>query len=514
MNIAIPASSFLIACGSGLLLTPLVRAWALRVDLVDHPDAHRKVHRKSTALGGGIAILLATLAGSLSLLFADANSLRDFSAHADHLAGIAAGVVFIAAVGLWDDAYRLRARYKLVGQIIASSLIVAAGLSFDQVSFAGQIIDLGWLSIPITIFWLVACTNALNLIDGSDGLASTIGIVLCSTIAATAITLQNDVTAVVSLALAGALVAFLRYNAPPATIFAGDTGSMSIGMLAGALSIQSNTKGAAAYALMVPLAIWVIPLMDVGMAVLRRKLTGRSLSAVDRSHLHHCLLERGFGPRQLLLFVGGLCAFCGLGAWLSVRFSNSWFGLLSSIGVISFLVLKGLFGHAEIRLASQHFANLGRRIWRTDGKAKRGVWQSQVRIQGVLPWQNLWEFLVAAADELGLIQLTLDLNLPWLHEGYHASWMQASSNKSEHPVRLTWPLACGGRTIGTLTIVGESGEDQLNWLDKISAFLEEVQDRLPNVETTESPPFTAASETDARRVSVEKSVSLPASENS
>lgn len=490
------AATFLLATAAALLFTPLVRRVAVQLDFVDHPDAHRKVHRKSTAMGGGIAVMAATAVavGAAIILSSDIRSV--FSSRSREFSAIAVAVCLLAFVGLADDLYRLRARYKLLGQLVAATVVAISGLSFERLSFAGFSTGLGWLAVPLTVAWLVTCINAVNLIDGSDGLASVVGIVLAGTIACTSWTLNNPASALVALGLAGALIGFLRYNAPPASIFLGDTGSMTIGLLAGALSIQSHTKSAAGYALLAPLAMWIIPMMDVGMAIVRRKLTGRGISTTDRSHLHHCLLERGFTSWQLLGFVGGLCAFCGLGGWLSVRYSNSWFAIMSSAAVVGYLVCKRYFGHAEFQLARHHFAHLGRQVWRWGGDDRRLPWQIQVRIQGVRPWEDLWAFLVEAAEELQVRQLTLDLNLPWLHEGYHASWARPAAGHNEIAPRLTWPLISGDRNIGTLTIVGASAQEHLMWLEKLLEFLSELQDRLPHAEAAPESFSTAESSDD------------------
>lgn len=495
MNESLWVLAFVSACLASLLTTPVVRNLARRINFVDHPDAHRKMHGSPKALGGGIAVVFSILVSSVLIALIPGASTRIYAGHESQLIGIITGVALICVIGLWDDARRIRARYKLAGQIVASYIIASSGLVFEQVSFAGLVFDLEWLAIPITVFWLVACVNALNLIDGADGLASVIGIILSGTIACTAITLHNDLTAVIALGLTGALIGFLRYNAPPASIFLGDAGSMSVGLLAGSLTIQSNIKGAAAYAILAPLAMWLIPMMDVGMAVVRRKLTGRSLSATDRNHLHHCLLERGLTPRQLLAVVSALSAFCGLGAWLTVRFSNSWFGLLSSLAVVGFLLFKRIFGYVEFQLAGHHLAHLGRRIMQRSSAQGQTPWESQVRLQGVHPWEELWAFLVESAQELQVCRMTLNLSLPWLHEGYHANWMSPKPMNSDGAVRLVWPLVSGDRTIGRLEIVSEVEIDHIPWLEKLGEFLAEVRSRIPDLVPSgpNAPEFTPSS---------------------
>lgn len=482
MNDILIAAALAASMLGSLLLTPAVRFIALRLGFVDAPDAHRKIHATATALGGGVAVLAGVACGVLPALLIPSLTGQLITGHPWELIGVALAVLIICLVGLWDDRCRLSARHKLIGQVAAASIVAYSGLAIEHVTLAGTTFELGWLSVPISVFWLVLCINALNLIDGADGLAAVVGIILCGTITCTAFTLQNELVAFAGASLTGSLLGFLRYNRPPATIFLGDAGSMSIGLLAGSLTIHSSIKGAAAYAMFAPLAMWLIPLMDVGMAVVRRKLTGRGLSVTDRSHLHHCLLDRGLTQNQLLGVIGALCLFCGLGAWLSVRFANGWFALVSAVAVMGFLIFRRLFGHVELQLAGQHLVNLRRNYFPGGKSTSSTIWQSKIRMQGVRPWEELWAFLVERAEHLSIAKLTLDLNLPWLHEGFHANWENNRPRASRPLPRLSWPLTSGDRTIGSLSIVGDANTEQILWLKEVVEFLASVQARIRAIE--------------------------------
>lgn len=492
MNGSLLAAAFGVAFFSSLITTPLVRSLSRRFGLVDHPDAHRKIHRSPMPLGGGLAILLAIgIAALLSLIVPTSSTGRIIGNLPVELYGVGAGVLLICCVGIWDDIRGMKARYKLMGQIVAAAIVCDSGLAIQHLSLLGHSLDLGLFAAPVTIFWLVLCMNALNLIDGADGLATTVGIVLCGTIGATAIELNNELVAFVAFAMTGALLGFLRYNFPPASIFLGDAGSMSIGLLAGGLSIQSSIKGATAFALIGPLAMWALPVLDLSMAVLRRKLTGRGLATTDRSHLHHRLLNRGLSHRQLLLVVGGLCAICGLSAWLTVHFKNSWFALISIVALIVSLVSTRLFGFVEFQLASDHVRRITRQLLNST-QTKTLSWQSKVRIQGDHPWEELWQFLVDEAESLDLLRLKLDLNMPWLHEGYHAKWVRATPQRVNQLVRLEWPLYLEQRSIGSLSLVGDCDAEQAIWLAKIAELLAEVQDRVHAIESRFQPAVAAS----------------------
>ncbi|MCE9608423.1 MAG: undecaprenyl/decaprenyl-phosphate alpha-N-acetylglucosaminyl 1-phosphate transferase [Planctomycetia bacterium] len=487
MNGSLLAAAFGVAFLSSLLTTPFIRKLSLRFGLVDRPDAHRKIHRGATPLGGGLAIILSiAIAGSLAFLIPSFTG-RVIGNFPPKLYGVAVGVLFICCIGVWDDIRGMKARYKLIGQIVAAAIVSDSGLTIQKLSLLGQSLDLGILATPVTIFWLVLCMNALNLIDGADGLATTVGIVLCGTIAATAVELNNELVAFAAFALTGALLGFLRYNFPPASIFLGDAGSMSIGLLAGGLSVQSSIKGVTAFALIGPLAMWALPVMDLAMAVVRRKLTGRGLATTDRSHLHHCLLNRGVSQQQLLGIVGSLCAVCGFSAWLTVHFSNSWFALISIVALVVSLVSTRLFGFVEFQLASHHVKQLTRQFLSSTQKADFQSWQSKVRLQGVHPWEELWQFLVDEAESLELLQIKLDLNMPWQHEGYHAKWVRATPQRVEHLASLEWPLFLEQRYIGTLSLSGDGDSEQAIWMAKIAELLAEVQDRIQAIESRFEP---------------------------
>lgn len=497
MNLSLLAAAFGVALLMSLLTTPLVRRLSLRFGLVDHPDAHRKIHRGSTALGGGLAILVSIgLTALLAFVLPPSKTAMIIGNLPLKLYGVVAGVLLICCVGIWDDVRGMRARYKLFGQIVAAAIVCDSGLVIQRLSFAGHSFDLGMLAAPVTVFWLVLCMNALNLIDGADGLATTVGIVLCGTIGATAVELNNELVAFVAFAMTGALIGFLRYNFPPASIFLGDAGSMSIGLLAGGLSIQSSIKGATAFALIGPLAMWALPVLDLSMAVLRRKLTGRGLATTDRSHLHHCLLNRGLSQKQLLGVVGGLCAICGFAAWLTVHFSNSWFALISIVALVVSLAATRLFGFVEFQLASDHVRRITRGLLNSAQRNESRSWETKIRLQGSHPWEELWQFLVDEAQTLALLRLKLDLNMPWLHEGYHAKWVRSTPPRTTHNVRLELPLYLEHRPIGSLSLAADCETDQAIWLAKVAELLAEVQDRMhvigAHLEPSASPPIAAA----------------------
>ncbi|MBI2480748.1 MAG: undecaprenyl/decaprenyl-phosphate alpha-N-acetylglucosaminyl 1-phosphate transferase, partial [Planctomycetia bacterium] len=267
-------ATFVTAFATSVLLTPLVRKLARRFDIVDRPDKHRKLHVQATPLGGGVAVLLAFLV-AIGVVLAFSDSQRGMiQQNLSFLVGIISSALVICTVGLIDDRFNLRGRQKLFGQVFAASILLASGLVIEKVQMFDLTIDLGLLAVPFTMFWLLGAINALNLLDGMDGLATSVGFVVSLAVSALAMLAGHPSEAFLALAIAGGLAGFLVYNSPPASIFLGDAGSMLIGLVLGALAIRGSLKGPATILLAAPTAIWAIPILDVSMAILRRRLTG------------------------------------------------------------------------------------------------------------------------------------------------------------------------------------------------------------------------------------------------
>ena len=277
--------TFAAAFTTCLLVTPVVRKLALRLNIVDSPDKHRKLHQQATPLGGGVAVLLSFLGVVAAVLIFSDSQRAEAADNAWFLFGIITSAVVLCAVGLLDDRHGLRGRQKLLGQVGAVCILLSSGLVIDSVQIFGSTFELGLLSVPFTMFWLLGAINALNLIDGVDGLATSVGIILSAAASVMAILTGHPTEAFLAMAVSGALCGFLIYNSPPASIFLGDAGSMIIGLILGALAIRSALKGPATVVLSVPTAILAIPIFDVSMAIVRRRLTGRSIYTTDRGSL-------------------------------------------------------------------------------------------------------------------------------------------------------------------------------------------------------------------------------------
>jgi UDP-GlcNAc:undecaprenyl-phosphate GlcNAc-1-phosphate transferase len=362
--------------------------------------------------------------------------------------------VLITAVGLADDRYGMRARHKLLGQVAAALvLVLGGGLVVERVTVFGWMVEFGLLAVPATTFWLLVCINALNLIDGMDGLLGTVGVIGLATLGVIALLAGQAFAGAVALALAGAVLGFLWFNLPPATIYMGDAGSMLIGLVIGALAVPASLKGPATVALITPVAVLILPMLDTTAAVVRRKLTGRGLATADRGHLHHVLLRGGLTVRRVLVLVAGLGLVASSGALASMLLSNDFFALVAALGVVATLVVTRMFGHAEVHLLRKRAALAVRGVLGL-GPTPIG-WQLAVQLQGTADWDIVWEDLVEAAWGQNLQAVALDVNAPALHENYHARWDRAGPGVPEtHQWRVEIPLFSHGQPIGRLAVTG------------------------------------------------------------
>ncbi len=339
---------FAIALAVTILLVPLAKRLAIRVDAIDYPDERRVNQRPIPRLGG-----LAILGGiSVSLLIAWAGShlfgwRTPFSGHPgltiDYFWTII-GMLFMFGVGLIDDIFDLKALVKLAGQIIAAIIVTFSGVLLSSIHnpFGSGFIEFGWLAYPITIFYLVAFANIINLIDGLDGLASGITMISALTIFVFAVLTNRFDAAIISIAVAGACIGFLRYNFYPASIFMGDSGALFLGFTLGIASLLAVTRAALFISLLVPILAAGIPIMDTFFAIIRRLRAHESIIAADKGHIHHKLLQAGFSQRKTVLIMWAwtaILAICGIFITEAVGLARIPF-MLVVLGVTIYVVVK------------------------------------------------------------------------------------------------------------------------------------------------------------------------------
>lgn len=301
---------FAAACALAIMATPFVKKLAFRVGAISVPN-HRSVHTKPMPQMGGLAIFIAFAVTYLAV----ALSIGQYDLSV--MLGMLIGGSIIVLVGAYDDRHNISPKLKLLGQIAAAAAVTSNGLYIDyiQLPFGDAINVYPWVGVLITIFWIVGVSNAVNLIDGLDGLAAGVSAIGTFTIMVLSLITGNWPVALLSAVLLGSIVGFLFFNFHPASIFMGDTGALFLGFSLATLSVL-GFKSAVAVSFLVPILILGVPLSDTFLAIVRRKLNNKPISVADKGHLHHCLMDLGFSTRKTVLIIYGLAALFGSCAML------------------------------------------------------------------------------------------------------------------------------------------------------------------------------------------------------
>jgi len=384
----------LLALALCVSLTPLAAALAWRCDAVSKPDGHRKLHQRPTPLWGGLSLylaLLTALAGGHLLAAGSGPSIALPIALA-----LSGGILCL--LGAWDDLKELSAGRKLVGQLAATLPVVLAGFYVERVELLGATFELGWVGIVATMGWLLLCVNAVNLIDGMDGLASTVGILTSVAVAVVAGLSGLAEVTLAALALAAALVGFFVHNRPRARIYLGDSGSMVVGGVLGVLVLRVSTGGTPAANLTVAAALFFLPLLDTFLAVVRRTLQRRSLMDADRGHVHHRLLDRGWGPWRVLGMLGGLSAASGIVGSLVAASGQELLAWVVLPAIAALACHRQLIGYEEWRLAKQRLVGLSVRLY---GRRQPVPPSPRLRVVGRPSGKRIREGVLRARAALG-----------------------------------------------------------------------------------------------------------------
>ncbi|TDL73774.1 undecaprenyl/decaprenyl-phosphate alpha-N-acetylglucosaminyl 1-phosphate transferase [Rhodococcus qingshengii] len=319
-----------------ILITPLVKKLAYKIRATDRPNK-RKVHQTLMPRLGGLAIYIAFLAGVILL--------QPINPYSTSII-IGSGIIVIS--GILDDIYELSAKLKLMAQIAAAAIIVLYGglqITFINLPFGG-LFEFGYLSIPFTVLWIIGITNAINLIDGLDGLAAGVSSIALVAISGMAFIMGNLYVVTIGSILLVSTIGFLYHNFYPAKIFMGDTGALFLGFMISVLSLL-GFKNITFVSFIVPIIILGVPISDTIFAILRRIINKQPLSAPDKSHLHHCLLRLGYSHRETVLIIYAMAALFGL---LAVVFAQAklWGAMLLGAVLLFFIEIIaekiGLFG--------------------------------------------------------------------------------------------------------------------------------------------------------------------------
>lgn len=321
------------ACVISFLATPLVKNLAYKVGAIDVPKDERRMHKVPIPRLGGLAIFIAFLFSVI--IFADIDR---------QMQGILLGSIMIVILGVLDDILTLKALPKFLVQIAAAGVAVYHGCTIQFISnpnvFSNvSYLNLNWLSIPVTIIWIVAITNAVNFIDGLDGLAVGVSAISTASLLIIALMVGEVNIAVILAALLGACLGFIPYNKNPAKIFMGDTGATFLGFILATLSVQGLFKLYAIISFAVPFLVLGVPIFDICFAFLRRIAKGQNPMVADRGHVHHRLIDMGFSQKQAVAISYMLTAILGLAA---VLLTSS--GELKALILIGAIIIVGAIG--------------------------------------------------------------------------------------------------------------------------------------------------------------------------
>lgn len=305
-NVINVVAALIVAMAISFAMTPVAKSFAQKIGAIDVPKDARRVHSHPIPRMGGLAIFLGFVLSVV--LFAKIDR---------QIQGMLLGAVIVVVIGVIDDIIQLRALVKLVFQIIAAVVAVYHGVEIEILSSlnffgTGEYISLGVLAIPVTVFWIVAITNSVNIIDGLDGLAVGVSAISSIVMLVVSVLVADIELAVIIAALFGACVGFMPYNINPAKIFMGDSGSLLLGYVLATVSIIGLFKFYAIVSFVVPFLVLAFPLFDTAFAVIRRILKGQSPMSPDRGHLHHRLIDMGMSQKQAVAVLYSVSTVLGL----------------------------------------------------------------------------------------------------------------------------------------------------------------------------------------------------------
>ncbi len=335
------------------LLTPAIRPLALHLGAVSLPGG-RNVNERVVPRLGGIAVAMGFFVPLVGILFLPSAIGSTLRADWVKLSALLVGGLGLLTVGVLDDSRRIRALYKLCAQILAATLAFACGYRIDAIElpFLGQL-SMGIFALPVTVLWITAVTNAINLIDGLDGLAAGAAFFAGLTNFVVAYVAGSNFFAAIMAAMLGAVVGFLFFNFNPARIFMGDSGSYFLGFILGTVSLGASQKASTAVSLLAPIVALGLPIVDMLLSMVRRVLERRSIFSPDRGHIHHRLLDMGLTHRRAVLILYGVCIVLTAAA-IGVSLGRSWqIGLAilcATLAIVAIVRFAGFFEYVTLAL--------------------------------------------------------------------------------------------------------------------------------------------------------------------
>ena len=470
------AALFGIAFISTIVATPIAKWLGLRLGLVDNPDNYRKIHQNAIPLGGGIAVFFGfVIPIALTVqYFPGPQSLP--AAASEMIIMLIIGGSMSMLMGLADDLHNLKARWKIVFQIFAASVAYSGGFRIEAISSPfGNSIDLGFTSYLVTILWFLVCMNALNLVDGLDGLSAGIGFIVSMTLLGVNFAAGNLLGIMLNACISGALLGFLIFNFNPASIFLGDSGSMFIGFLIAAISLLTKNKAETATALLIPLMALGLPIFDMLLAIIRRWSRRNPISVADRSHIHHSLLSLGFSQRETVVVLYGISIVLCLASVIMVitrsQYSVFILVLLTLAMVIGTRVLK-LLNLTELRdrVLQDHEEHRWRKALTLDVERAVQACGNANSIQEL--WQSLsqaFEYLSMNRVELRMQDTDFEQPLTWRSEQGSDNDQSNSDGDSWH---LTLEMLDGDTKLGSLMFIQQG---QIRKIRHTSMFADRIR---------------------------------------
>jgi UDP-GlcNAc:undecaprenyl-phosphate/decaprenyl-phosphate GlcNAc-1-phosphate transferase len=440
-----------------LILTPLCRNLFLRLDVVDRPDADRKFHGRPIPRVGGIPIML-SYAGGLGIMLLVAPTAATISVqHKELLWSLlpAAGLVFV--IGLIDDIVGLKPWQKLTGQTTAA--IVAVSLGARLTLFQGHVASL-WLSVPLSLVWLLACTNALNLIDGMDGLAAGVGLLASLATLLVAVLSHNLGLAVATVPLVGCLLAFLRYNFNPASIFLGDCGSLTIGFMLGCFGLIWSRHTGTMLGLAAPLMTLALPLIDVCLSIGRRYLRNVPIFKGDRGHIHHMMLARGFNTRAATLILYGVCVIAAFLALVQTFGDYRFHGLVIIVFCVLVYVGVNYLGYIELAAARR---TLSRKMILSVVKEDVYLHELTQAVSRIKTLPDYWDVVLAVCKDMNFTTVHMQM------QGVH--FEEVLEDRGANP---SWNLSLSLGPRGSLRVTRTAGHEAPDYMMRALVHLQKL----------------------------------------
>lgn len=424
-------------------------------------DSHSGRQKEEIPRLGGLSIFLALLGAGILLAFVLPAAYGQVLPRRDALLSLLFPATLVLLLGVYDDIVGAAPWQKLLIEFMAAGIAWWAGIRIVALPVLGYPIHSLGLSFVLTTFWMLAVTNALNLIDGLDGLAAGIAFIVTLAIFIIAFIQGNSLVSFITISVAGALLGFLRFNSSPAKIFLGDTGSLFLGFLLGSLAVYTSAKSSTLLALAVPYLAFGVPLLDTSLAIVRRFLSGRPVFMPDCAHIHHKLLEACSSPQPVLMTLYGLAAVFSIGSLLIVEYTQS---ILVLVVVLGGVIVWFLTRRVEYEELTEFRMYLMRAL-----RSQRQVIANQIlirkasrnleRASGV---DKAWEALISTLFTLDFDGARCHL-AAWPGTSVPAlpAWRRTGVNPPDHSWSVSIPLHSGNLTIGILQLRRDLTKDRM-----------------------------------------------------